>query len=118
MEGIHIRELLVMRREDMSDMNWRLIPVGNLKPADYNSRKKLKAEANPYAGKIICGHCNKPYIRKTWKSGDTLRKVWQCQERYKVKGIEGCSNRNIDESIIEQALSEVLKHIRKIKKSL
>ena len=62
-----------------------------------------KPETNPYAGKIICAYCNKPYIRKTWKSGDGMRKVWQCQGRYKVKGIEGCSNRNVDESIIEQA---------------
>ena len=61
-----------------------------------------KPETNPDAGKIICGQCNKAYIRKTWKSGDHLRKVWQYQERYKVKGV-GCSNRNIDENIIEMA---------------
>jgi len=37
-----------MRREDMSDMKWRSIPVGDLKPADYNPRKKLKAGDKEY----------------------------------------------------------------------
>ncbi len=70
-----------------------------------------KPETNPYAGKIICGHCNKPYIRKTWKSGHSLRKVWQCQERYRIKGIEGCSNQNIDESSISRAYDYVYEEI-------
>ncbi len=48
MEGIHIQDLLVMRREDMSDMSWRSIPVIELKPADYNPRKKLKAGDKEY----------------------------------------------------------------------
>lgn len=76
-----------------------------------------KPETNPFAGKIICGQCKKPYIRKTWKSSVGLRKVWQCQERYKVKGIEGCSNRNIDESIIEEACGQVMEYISENKET-
>ena len=32
----------------MSDMKWQLIPVGDLKPAEYNPRKKLKAGDKEY----------------------------------------------------------------------
>lgn len=32
----------------MSDMNFRAIPAGDLKPAEYNSRKKLKAGDKEY----------------------------------------------------------------------
>jgi len=70
-----------------------------------------KPETNPFAGKIICGHCNKAYIRKTWKSGSETRKIWQCQERYKVKGIKGCLNRSIDESIIEHAFERLIEKV-------
>ncbi len=60
-------------------------------------------ETNPFASKVICGTCNKAFIRKGWKTGDGYRKVWQCQERYKVKGVQGCSNRHIDETVLEEA---------------
>ena len=40
-----------------------------------------------------------------WRSsnGET-RKVWQCSERYKTKGIRGCVNRHVEESTLEKAL--------------
>lgn len=62
-----------------------------------------KPETNPFAGKIVCGTCNQSYARKGWKTGDVYRKVWQCQERYKVKGVSGCTNRHIDEEVLEEA---------------
>jgi len=45
-------------------------------------------EKNPFASKIVCGECNKVFTRKGWRSstGET-RKVWQCSERYRVKGV-------------------------------
>lgn len=61
-------------------------------------------EKNPFASKIICGECNKVFTRKGWRSstGET-RKVWQCSERYKVKGVMGCANRHVEESTLEKA---------------
>ena len=61
-------------------------------------------EKNPFASKIICGDCNKVFTRKGWRSssGET-RKIWQCSERYKVKGVMGCVNRHVDESTLEKA---------------
>jgi DNA invertase Pin-like site-specific DNA recombinase len=61
-------------------------------------------EKNPFASKIVCGECNKVFTRKGWRSsnGET-RKVWQCSERYKVKGVMGCANRHVEESTLEKA---------------
>jgi DNA invertase Pin-like site-specific DNA recombinase len=61
-------------------------------------------EKNPFASKIICGECNKVFTRKGWRSSTgAMRKIWQCSERYKVKGIMGCGNRHVEESTLEKA---------------
>lgn len=46
-------------------------------------------ETNPFAAKIVCGECNKVFQRKGWWNSARDRKVWQCSERYKVKGVMG-----------------------------
>lgn len=61
-----------------------------------------KTEINPFFGKIICGECGNAFGRKTWLNGGQPRKVWQCNGRYKEKGVQGCNNRHIEESSIEK----------------
>lgn len=60
-------------------------------------------EQNPIAARIVCGNCNKVFTRKGWQSrnGD-IRRVWQCSERYKVKGVMGCSNRHVEEATLRK----------------
>ena len=54
--------------------------------------------------KIICGDCNKVFARKGWRSSTGVdRKVWQCSERYKVKGVMGCANRHVKEETLIKA---------------
>ena len=61
-------------------------------------------ESNPFASKIICGDCNKVFARKGWRSSTGVdRKVWQCSERYKVKGVMGCANRHVEEETLIKA---------------
>ncbi len=61
-------------------------------------------ENNPFASKIVCGVCGKVFARKGWRSSTGIdRKVWQCSERYKVKGVMGCANRHVEESTLEKA---------------
>jgi len=62
-----------------------------------------KAETNPFAAKIICGTCNQTFVRKGWRTSKDYRKVWQCQERYRVKGVQGCTNRHVDEEVLYKA---------------
>ena len=61
-------------------------------------------EINPFAYKIVCGNCNKVFTRKGWRSSTGFdRKVWQCSERYKVKGVVGCTNRHVEEETLINA---------------
>lgn len=61
-------------------------------------------ENNPFASKIVCGVCGKVFARKGWRSSTGIdRKVWQCSERYKVKGFMSCANRHVEESTLEKA---------------
>ena len=63
-----------------------------------------RPERNPFASKIICGDCNKVFARKGWRSSTGVdRKVWQCSERYKVKGVMGCTNRHVEEETLIKA---------------
>lgn len=63
-----------------------------------------KPETNPFAGKVICDTCGHAFTRKGWKTKGEYRRVWQCQERYKVKGVQGCTNRHIDEEVLKAAV--------------
>ena len=61
-------------------------------------------ETNPFASRIICGTCNKVFSRKGWRSSAGYdRKVWQCSERYRVKGVQGCDNRHVEEETLVKA---------------
>ena len=63
-----------------------------------------RPESNPFASKIICGDCNKVFVRKGWRSSTGVeRKVWQCGERYKVKGVMECVNRHVEEETLIKA---------------
>jgi len=63
-----------------------------------------RTESNPFASKVVCGNCNKVFARKGWRSSTGIdRKVWQCSERYKVKGVMGCSNHHVEEDTLEKA---------------
>jgi len=60
---------------------------------------------NPFAGRVICGHCGSPFGRKVWNSNDErLRRIiWRCNEKYTVKGEKGCENKHIDDKVLYQA---------------
>lgn len=55
--------------------------------------------SNPFTGRVICGHCDSAFGRKTWNSTDEnlKRRVWQCNKKYEVKGKVKCKNKHIDE---------------------
>lgn len=59
---------------------------------------------NPFAGRVICGSCGSPFGRKTWHSNNenNRRRVWICNNRYKIKGEKGCQNKHIDDKILYQ----------------
>ncbi len=60
---------------------------------------------NPFAGRVICGHCGSPFGRKVWNStNDSLRRiVWRCNNKYATKGEKGCENKHVDDGVLYQA---------------
>ena len=50
---------------------------------EYASLKK------PFAGRVVCGLCDRAFGRRIWNStDDRLRRVmWQCSAKYEIKGI-------------------------------
>lgn len=87
---------------------WEAVQLEKIRRENYIEEHSTNSysrapEANPFAGKVICGTCNQVYTRRGWKTGDKYRKVWQCQERYRVKGVLGCTSRHIEEAVLEEA---------------
>lgn len=60
---------------------------------------------NPFAGRVICGHCGSTFGRKVWNSNnERLRRIiWRCNKKYIVKGEKGCENKHIDDRVLYQA---------------
>jgi DNA invertase Pin-like site-specific DNA recombinase len=87
---------------------WEIVQLERKRRETYKKEHGLNSyshmpETNPFAGKIICGDCDRAFIRTNWVSTKGTRKIWQCEERYRVKGVIGCSNRPIEENALEKA---------------
>lgn len=86
---------------------WEAVQLEIQRRREYMQQHQMKVYSsnlldNPFAGKVICGECGEAFGRKKWvpRPGEQ-RLVWQCNARYKVKGVMGCSNRHIDQSTLE-----------------
>jgi site-specific DNA recombinase len=68
-------------------------------------RLEFSSEKHPFAGRVICGRCGKTYGRKVWNSpNERLRRIiWQCNNKYLVKGEKGCESKHIDDKVLYQA---------------
>ncbi|HHL0493028.1 TPA: recombinase family protein, partial [Streptococcus agalactiae] len=63
----------------------------------------MQSDDNPFTTKVFCAECGSAFGRKNWTTSRGKRKVWQCNNRYKVKGQIGCQNNHIDEEMLEKA---------------
>lgn len=85
---------------------WEAVQLEEQRRREYMKLHHIKAYSsdlanNPFASKIICGECGEAFGRKKWRPRPgEYRSVWQCNARYRVKGVMGCANRHIDESTI------------------
>lgn len=73
-------------------------------PAESSQEKVIYSSKYALSGILICGVCNSPYRRCTWKRNGKTRIVWRCQNRLS-NGTKYCTNSpTIQESEIHQAL--------------
>jgi hypothetical protein len=78
----------------------------------------IQCEQNPFTCKVFCKECGGLFGRKNWTTSRGKRPVWQCNNRYKVKGIQGCTNRHIDEETLQQAFLRAVEVLREKKEKL
>ena len=57
-------------------------------------------------GKVFCGECGAPFMRKNTGRGKWVKKAWCCKERFKGKNGNGCRNRIILEDMLIQMIEE------------
>lgn len=68
----------------------------------------LQNEDNPFMTKVFCAECGEAFGRKNWTTSRGKRKVWQCNNRYRITGVMGCSNNHIDEETLEMAFMKAV----------
>ena len=69
----------------------------------------MQNDDNPFTSKVFCAECGSVFDRKNWTTSRGKRKVWQCNNRYRVKGQIGCQNNHIDEETLEKAVVMAVK---------
>jgi len=78
----------------------------------------IQGEQNPFTCKVFCKECGGLFGRKNWTTSRGKRPVWQCNNRYKVKGVQGCTNRHIDEETLQQAFFRAIEFLQENKEKL
>lgn len=60
-------------------------------------------DEQPFSSKVICGTCNNIFWRRTLPRNGSHIKVWMCGQRYRTKGVTGCSSETIKEEALHDA---------------
>lgn len=92
---------------------WELVQLELARRKAYREEHQLKSyimqnDDNPFTTKVFCKECGSAFGRKNWTTSRGKRKVWQCNNRYKVKGKVGCHNNHIDEETLELAVVKAI----------
>lgn len=95
------RETFVLVQDEMARRATVRTPE---KLPELPQKKMIYSSKYALSGIMICGACNSPYRRCTWKRNGKTRIVWRCQNRLS-NGTKYCINSpTIQESELHQAL--------------
>ena len=88
---------------------WKLVQLELARRKAFREEHLLKSYVmqnvdTPFTSKVFCAACGSAFGRKNWTTRRGKRKVWQCNNRYRVKGQTGCQNNHIDEETLEKAV--------------
>lgn len=85
---------------------WEVVQLEIKRRHDFGERYGIDKvdhanDKNPFSGRVICGSCGNSFWRKGWYKykDESMRYVWQCSEKYRVKGKSGC-NKHIDDEML------------------
>ena len=104
---------------------WEIVQLEIARRKKFREQHKLQfyimqKENNPFTTKVFCTECGSAFGRKNWTTSRGKRKVWQCNNRYRIKGQIGCLNNHIDEEMLEKAVMmavSILKENRELLQS-
>ena len=104
---------------------WEIVQLEIARRKKFREQHKLQfyiiqKENNPFTTKVFCAECGSAFGRKNWTTSRGKRKVWQCNNRYRIKGQVGCLNNHIDEEMLEKAVMmavSILKENRELLQS-
>lgn len=93
----------------IDEETWETVQLELVRRKIYLEEHQLKSyimqsEDTPFTTKVFCQACGSAFGRKNWTTSRGKRKVWQCNNRYRVKGQIGCQNNHIDEETLEKAV--------------
>lgn len=72
-------------------------------------KDRQRCTRTPFAGKLICAHCNQLYTRKCWHSTTTKDMVWECPQRF--QGNPKCLTPHIYEAQLTEAYQEAFQDL-------
>ena len=93
---------------------WEIVQLEIARRKKFREQHKLQfyimqKENNPFTTKVFCAECGSAFGRKNWTTSRGKRKVWQCNNRYRIKGQIGCLNNHIDEEMLEKAFMKAVR---------
>ncbi len=97
---------------------WEIVQLEIARRKKFREQHKLQfyimqKENNPFTTKVFCAECGSAFGRKNWTTSRGKRKVWQCNNRYRIKGKIGCLNNHIDEEMLEKAVVMAVEQLSK-----
>lgn len=60
-------------------------------------------DEQPFSNRVLCGECGNIFWRRTFTRGGKYVKVWMCGQRYRKKGVVGCTSETIREERLHGA---------------
>ena len=72
-------------------------------------KDRQRCTRTPFAGKLLCSHCNQLYTRKCWHSTTTKDLVWECPQRF--QGNPKCPTPHIYEPQLTEAYQEAFQDL-------
>ena len=97
----------------IDEETWETVQLEMARRKTYRDEHQLKTyimqnDDNPFTTKVFCAECGSAFGRKNWTTSRGKRKVWQCNNRYRIKGVEGCYSSHLDEATLEQIFLKAL----------
>ena len=72
----------------------------------------MQKETNPFTTKVFCAECGSAFGRKNWTTSRGKLKVWECNNRYRIKSQIGCQNNHINEEMLETIFLRAIEELK------